>query len=217
MELQLTPTERKRFWRQIDFQPRPSCWIWRGPLNSFGYGVVTVGGTHYAAHRLMYYLVKGEFPEAVLHTCDNPACVSPSHLRAGTINDNYQDALAKGRPITPFVEVEDLVPYPQETVDEIHKLRERGLKVADIAQRVGQDKWHVARVVYGLRDYKKAPGWEPTEVVPKDWEEIREADLGPFSREWTFSQACRRKYWFRSWCRHHGGGPTETPRICAPA
>ena len=33
----------------------------------------------------------------VLHTCDTPACVNPSHLFLGTKTDNAKDRDAKGR------------------------------------------------------------------------------------------------------------------------
>ena len=33
----------------------------------------------------------------VMHTCDNPGCFNPNHLRVGTPSDNIQDSVAKGR------------------------------------------------------------------------------------------------------------------------
>jgi hypothetical protein len=35
--------------------------------------------------------------EQIRHDCDNPPCVNPAHLRAGSAKDNTADALARGR------------------------------------------------------------------------------------------------------------------------
>jgi hypothetical protein len=33
----------------------------------------------------------------LLHSCDTPTCVNPAHLTPGTVKENIQDAIEKGR------------------------------------------------------------------------------------------------------------------------
>lgn len=61
------------------------------------YGQVYHEGKAYRAHRLMFFLVNGWWPEAVRHTCDNPPCIEPSHLLAGTSTHNNRDRQDRGR------------------------------------------------------------------------------------------------------------------------
>jgi hypothetical protein len=79
------------------------CWEWTGTRNRQGYGVVGIAvnkrPTGFPAPRLQWMHCHGEIPEGqvIMHTCDNPPCVNPDHLRLGSQSDNLKDAVAKGR------------------------------------------------------------------------------------------------------------------------
>jgi len=88
----------ERFWSKVD-KSSEGCWTWMGAHKPSGYGNVTYCYKVYSAHRMAYELTFGSIPHGqfVLHHCDNPRCVNPSHLFLGTTVDNARDMLAKGR------------------------------------------------------------------------------------------------------------------------
>ncbi len=90
-----------RFWEKV-FRT-DGCWWWVAGTNEHGYGLFNRSSTRKAlstlAHRFSWELHYGPIPGdlCVLHDCDNPLCVRPSHLFLGTRTDNAADKVAKGR------------------------------------------------------------------------------------------------------------------------
>ena len=88
----------ERFWSKVQ-KIDGGCWLWIAYRDSKGYGSFGLDGKVRKAHRVAYELTYGPLPEGahVLHSCDNPSCVNPQHLRAGTHVDNMRDRVEHGR------------------------------------------------------------------------------------------------------------------------
>lgn len=92
-----------RFWEKVNKRAGSECWLWTGSKTHFGYGIMHIGPDAWVVHRISWVIHFGEIPPGlyVLHRCDVPNCVRPSHLWLGTYTDNNQDCLRKGRRIMP--------------------------------------------------------------------------------------------------------------------
>lgn len=88
-----------RFFRYVHHEPNSGCWLWGGSLDGSGYGTFGVATRHSVrAHRFSFALLIGRWPQKhVLHNCDNPPCVNPSHLREGTHAENMRDSAVRKR------------------------------------------------------------------------------------------------------------------------
>lgn len=76
------------------------CWEWTAAKHEHGYGMIGNPIKRcrvLRAHRVMYALAYGEMPKLLRHTCDNPGCVRPDHLIPGTMKQNTQDCIERGR------------------------------------------------------------------------------------------------------------------------
>ncbi|MFY9341197.1 MAG: HNH endonuclease [Planctomycetota bacterium] len=86
-----------RFTERVDYTN--SCWLWLGAHDGKGYGHMSFDGNVRRTHRLVYERIHGAIPPGmvVMHACDTPACVRPSHLSIGTDAENTVDSTRKGR------------------------------------------------------------------------------------------------------------------------
>lgn len=92
------PTDREFVLKNSEPEPNSGCWLWCGYLDERGYAR-TSGRSEKYVHRLSYGAFVGNIPDdlVVMHLCDMPNCVNPSHLDLGTQGDNVRDSVTKGR------------------------------------------------------------------------------------------------------------------------
>ena len=98
--MKLTPQDIRRFWEKVDVKDSLSCWEWKAScLVSGGYGAFRLAGVTQRAHRISYFLMKGDLLSGLelLHICNNPKCCNPSHLRQDTHQANLAQAGRDGK------------------------------------------------------------------------------------------------------------------------
>jgi hypothetical protein len=147
--------ERDRFWAHVDCGGDAECWLWTGAL-ARGYGAMKVAGRVVKAHRFSYEMQHG--PPApglvVMHTCDNPPCVNPAHLRTGTPGENSADMVAKGR--APRGETAPRAKLSDDDVQAIRGAVAGGEAKRTVAARFGVSPKQVRNIVTGAQRSRPA-------------------------------------------------------------
>lgn len=117
----------KRFESKFIKSGDQECWTWSPDRASDkdGYGIFSVYGRTIRAHRYALSLKLGRIlasHEWVLHSCDNPPCVNPAHLRIGDGAANALDRGERGREAHQVGELHGCATLTEADVHEIRRL-----------------------------------------------------------------------------------------------
>lgn len=131
----LDEKEARRFWAKVAVGGE--CWEWTASRDKDGYGYFSLHGKHDRAHKVSYREHVGPIPPGmcVLHTCDNPPCVNPAHLRLGTNKENSVDMQQKGRSARGVRNANSK--FTESDVLAIRAARERGESLPSLGRRYG--------------------------------------------------------------------------------
>jgi hypothetical protein len=155
----MNENSEEKFWAKVassNFDDPYKCWKWTAARNNKGYGMCWCDGRLILAHRASYLFHLGEIPNGmfVLHKCDVPNCVNPTHLFLGNQFDNMRDMSRKGRQFlqrNPERSIKGINhPRAKITEDEVLEIRRRyrdGGCQRDIGREFGLGKTTVAHIV----------------------------------------------------------------------
>jgi hypothetical protein len=140
----------ERFWVRVN--KTDTCWLWTGQTDSNGYGdYAALKPFRYKAHRFSYLLAHGSIPKGAVirHACDNPPCVRPDHLIAGTQGDNTRDRDERNR--TARGERQGSAKLTDEGVRQAKALRAgSGLTYEVLGHMFGVDRQVISKAIRGL-------------------------------------------------------------------
>lgn len=151
----LSERDLERFWVRVAITANPNiCWNWIG-FRARGYGTLGLktekGFKPFRANRLSYIIHNGIDPleKIVMHTCDNPSCVNPNHLKLGTYADNMEDKIKKGRHNAPYSINHWKAKLDENKVKEIKYKVSNGMTHASVANEYGIYESVVSRIMNG--------------------------------------------------------------------
>jgi hypothetical protein len=142
----------EQFWANVDKNGPVldsrigECWIWNDSHyggTGGGYGRLTYKGKRMYAHRMAVMLTGADIKgKKVCHRCDNPPCVRPDHLFAGSQAENMWDAVRKAR-------TRGNAKLTELDVLQIREMRASGLVARQIAEHFGVTEWAIYPILRG--------------------------------------------------------------------
>lgn len=141
--------DQERFWEKVDKCSLDECWNWLAYLDKDGYGGFNINSVQRKAHRVAYVLANGKLKTSLLvcHSCDNPSCVNPAHLWAGTSRQNIDDMITKNRSLTGTRNPK--AKLTENKIRHILKLSQRGMFGIEIARTIGCNRRTVSNILTG--------------------------------------------------------------------
>ena len=155
-----------RFMSKVDIPKNINqCWEWKANKDKDGYGRFKIkierNGKmvfrNIGAHIFMCEHYQGEIQKGliVMHSCDNPSCVNPSHLSIGTYAQNSQDRDRKGRSNHP---IGDKLSFPGErngnhrlTFSDVENIRfeyaKGNITQQKLADRYGVNQTNISNII----------------------------------------------------------------------
>lgn len=144
-KIEKTPTER-------------GCLLWTGYKNKGGYGRIMWRGKMKFVHRIIWEIANGRSIKEgmyILHSCDNPTCCNPAHLREGTNQDNSSDMVHRNRQASG--EANGSSKLTEVEVLKIRKLNASGVNAYKLAEMFGVTHAIISKIVIG-KLWKSAGG-----------------------------------------------------------
>lgn len=129
------------------FDRTAGCWEWKGTIEGYGYGVMDHASKRYRAHVLALEFDGRPVPAGMVarHHCDNPRCVKPDHLCVGTIKENVNDAVNRGR-----IARGERNSNARLTSSDVLSMRGFPGSFTEIAEKFGVSRPTVTRAIKGL-------------------------------------------------------------------
>lgn len=165
------PSIAERFWSHVDRRGPDDCWDWRG-TSHLDYGrFKIVSFETRQSNRVAWAIANERDPGNLLvrHTCDRPQCCNPAYLLLGTVKDNSDDKIARGRHRSGRQDGEHngAARLTNEQVGQIVQCFRDGLNNQQISRRFPVGDALISRIRVGRSWQKEAAafGWQPRPLI----------------------------------------------------
>ena len=149
----MEPTDKDitRFNSKFTKGTEDECWIWNATKDSDGYGRIKIQGKSKIATHVAFYLKEHRWPETgklICHSCDNPSCVNPKHLREDTHAGNHAERNLKNRQA--YGSKNGTAILTEEQVLQIVELYNQQIPLKEIADQFGVSLGPIQGIISGI-------------------------------------------------------------------